>query len=115
MATWTGEALDADMEGRTLSNEDELRDAYNAAKKNIRREIATATWLLPEEVDDVINELWSELRKQRNTWFDDLDESWGAIATAQAKLRTIAIDDLGLAKPRSWWRVAVRRLRAPLS
>lgn len=111
MATWTGEVLDAEMEGRTLANEDELRDAYYSAKKNIRREIASATWLLPEAVDEVINELWSELRKRRDSWFEDLDESWGAIATAQTKLRAIAIADLGLAHPKPWWRRPLELIR----
>lgn len=105
MQTWSDENLSALYEGRELSAEkdEKLRREYQAAKERIRREIATATWLLKPEVEEAISGLWRVLNAHYETWHDDLDATYGAIARTQTKLRDIAREDLGLRKPRRKW------------
>jgi hypothetical protein len=100
MYVWVDENYHADMRGRDIPDDQakELIADYKAAKKRIRREIAAATWLLRAEVQTEIDEMWAKLKADHDTWFDVLDTSWGAITTAQVRLRTIAREDLGLAK-----------------
>lgn len=107
MLTWTGEHLEAEMEGRELpdARNDELQKEYQEARKRVRTEIAAATWLLRPEVEEEIDSLWGELKKRRNSWFEKLDESYGAIVNTRSRLRAIAREDLRLARAKDWWKV----------
>ncbi len=106
MLIWTSEHLDAEMEGRELSaaKSNELEAEYQEAKKRIRKEIAAATWLLKPEVEEEMDALWAGLRKRRDSWFEVLDDTYGALANTQTKLRMIAREDLGLVRPKRYWR-----------
>lgn len=100
MLEFHSEHFDAAVERRELSVEraTELRTRYRKAQDDVKRRIAGETWLLDEDVAAVIAVLWRNLQKRHSSWEEDLDESYGYIATAQDKIRSIARADLELAK-----------------
>lgn len=76
----------------------ELQLRYRKAKDDVKRRIAGETWLLDEQVAEVISGLWRDLQKQHTSWEEELDDGYGYIANAQQKIRDIARADLELAK-----------------
>ena len=102
MLEWHSEQFDAAIVREKVPADRlvELNARYRKARDEVRRRIAAETWLLDEEVAEVISQLWVNLQKQETTWEGQLDEGYGYIANAQKKIRTIARADLEIAKPR---------------
>lgn len=96
MLDWHGEHFDAEISGRELPEDRQtvLRERYRKARDDIRRSIAGQAWLLDPRVTDEIDVLWKELHKRRDSFFEHLDEGYGAVASSQQKIIAIAKQDL---------------------
>ncbi len=100
MLEWHSEQFDAAIIKEIVPEDRlaELTARYRKARDEVRRRIASETWLLDQRVADTIGTLWRALEKRETTWEGQLDEGYGHIANAQEKIRDIARTDLELVK-----------------
>ena len=98
MLMWHQEHLDATMRYSEIpkSKEEKLEKDYQTAKETMRRRIAAESWLLDGRVETRIVDMMRELKEDRDSWFDILDEGLLAMKNAQADMRTIAREDLAI-------------------
>jgi hypothetical protein len=109
MRIWFDEHWDAEVAGKEIPKEKqiELSTEYKKARLTLQRQLIGETWLLPLECSDRLAAMTRELNKERESFFDELDEGYGAITKAIRDLRTVVREDLQL--DRGQWRSRYRK------
>jgi hypothetical protein len=104
MRIWFDEHWDAEIAGKQIPEEKqtELSAEYKKARVALQRRLIAETWLLPTACSDRLAAMTRELNKERETFFEDLDEGYGAITKAIRDLRSMVRKDLELDR-REWW------------
>jgi hypothetical protein len=104
MRTWFDEHWDAEVKHKELSKErqSELAQNCGAARRTLQRRLTGETWLLPPECSDRLAAMMRQLNKERESFFDELDEGYKTIADTVSDLRTTVRKDLQLEKNAPW-------------
>jgi len=100
MKWFSGEHFDAEIEGRTLTEEykEELWLEYKLGKRKIWRIAETSSFIVSPDVSIVIRDLEKALSNAGNaeSYFEHLDEQWGAIDLCIKKVKDIAKKELSI-------------------
>jgi hypothetical protein len=104
MRTWFDEHWDAEVGRKELSKErqSELAQDYGAARRTLQRRLTGETWLLPQECSHRLSAMTRELSKERETFFDELDEGYKTITDTIKDLRAMVRKDLQLDRNARW-------------
>ncbi|WP_261835830.1 hypothetical protein [Vibrio ishigakensis] len=96
----SGEHFDAEIEQRQLSEEysEQLWSEFKEARRNISRIAETSSFIVSPEVLDAVQDMDKALSKARNanTWFEHLDEQWGAVDECTKKIKEIGKKELNI-------------------
>ena len=94
------EHIDAEFENRTINEEEseKLWREFKDARKNIWRIAESSSFLLSSDVLITVRQMEKDLGKARNahTWFDHLDDQYGAVDKCLKDIKDIGKKDLGL-------------------
>jgi hypothetical protein len=94
------EHLDAEIESRKISKEESSRlwEEFNAARRNVWRIADSSSFLISGTVLEAVQQLERDLGKARNvgSWFDHLDEQYGAVDRCLTKIKAIGRKELGI-------------------
>ena len=110
MERWYEQNHDAYMQSRELNEQtsSQLRQSYLTAEADLKRRLASETWLIPERCRNILNELTRDLSDDDgHDWFQHLDTGWHDINQTTDKLRDLVHADLKMA---SWLRLKVQIL-----
>ena len=94
------EHLNAEIEYRKVSDDDSNRmwKEFGVARQNIWRLADTSSFLISGEVMKAVQEMEQDLGKARSaeSWFEHLDEQYGAVDKCLMRIKEIGKTDLGL-------------------
>ncbi|MCW8865909.1 MAG: hypothetical protein OQK22_13530 [Colwellia sp.] len=96
----SGEHFDAEIEHRKLSKEysEDLWAEFKEARRNIWRIAETSSFVVSSEVLVAVQDMEKALSKARNadSWFEHLDEQWGAVDDCIKKIKEIGKKELSI-------------------
>lgn len=94
------ENIDAVIENRDVSDEDNeiLWQEFKQARRNVWRIAESSSFLISSEVLSAVQTMEQALSSARNaqSWFDHLNEQYGAVNTCVNKIKEIGAKELGI-------------------